>query len=119
MARAAFLGSLVVVGLLSGEDALQILQTTAVVAAALVAIVAAARLPMISRPGRWIWRRLIAEPFATWVHALLDAWAEKRIDPRLDALEAQFRNNGGSTLRDRVDATAAAVGADPAPSPGD
>ena len=113
--RSTLVCALLALGLLSGHDALAILQTTAIIAAALVAIVAAANLPMISRPGRWLWRRLVAEPFATWTHGVLDAWADRSVNPRLDALEAQFRNNGGSTLRDRVDATAEAVGAAPAP----
>ena len=117
MARTVFVGSLVVLGLLSGHDALRILQTTAMVAVALCAIVAATKLPMISKPGRWLWRRLVAEPIAAWFHGVLDAWADRTINGRLDWLEGQFRNTGGSTMRDRVDKVASAVGADPAPAP--
>lgn len=113
--RAALVASLVLLGALSGADALQILQTTAIIAAAVVAIATAAKLPIVSKPGRWLWRRLVAEPLAAWFHAVLDAWAERSVNPRLTWLEDQFRNNGGSTLRDRVDTIGDAVGADPPP----
>lgn len=113
--RLAFVASLVVIGALSGADALRVLQTTAVIAAALVAIATAAKMPWISRPGRWLWRRLVAEPVAAWFHRVLDAWADRAITPRLDALEAQFQRNGGSSAKDRLEAIANAVGADPAP----
>ncbi len=111
-----------VAGWVSREDAQGIVIAIGVMSASLTAIAAAARLPWISRPGRWLWRRLIAEPFGAWVRHQLDAWADDRIKPelepireRLDNLEAQHRRNGGRSTRDRLEAIATAVEAEPAP----
>lgn len=107
---------------ISRDDAQGIVIGIGVTSASLTAIAAAARLPWISRPGRWLWRRLIVEPFATWVRHQLDSWADDRIKPelepikeRLDNLEAQHRRNGGRSTRDRLEAIAEATGATPAP----
>ncbi len=93
--------------------------TVGALCAALVGIVAAVRTISALRPVRWMARTLIGDPIARAARRELDEWAERTIIPRLAAVEAQFANNGGSTLRDRVDATAAAVGAASAPDPGD
>jgi hypothetical protein len=39
----------------------------------------------------------------------------EQIETKVDEVRDQFRNNGGSTMRDRVDAVAEATGANPAP----
>lgn len=93
-----------------------IVLTVGALCAALVGIVAAVRTISALRPVRWLARTLIGDPVIRAAHRVLDEWAERIILPRLAAVEAQFVNNGGSTLRDRVDATATAVGAAPAPN---
>ena len=59
---------------------------------------------------RWIWRQLISEPLAGWLRGVvLDGareWHAEAVEPRLSAIEAQLRTNGGGTLRDAVDAAA-------------
>ena len=59
---------------------------------------------------RWTWRKLISEPLASWLRGVvLDGareWHAEAVEPRLSAIEAQLRTNGGGTLRDAVDAAA-------------
>lgn len=111
---------------ISAIDARDLALGCGAVAAALVAIAAALKVPFVSAPLRfvdrgisWVFRRLIGEPLAAaatkWFHGAMDAWAAEKLEPRFKAIEGEFRNNGGSTMRDRVDATARAVGAPPAP----
>ena len=60
---------------------------------------------------RWSWRHLISDPLAGWLrNVVLDGareWHREAVEPRLSAIEAQLRTNGGGTLRDAVDAAAA------------
>ena len=59
---------------------------------------------------RWTWRHLISDPLAGWLrNVVLEGareWHQEAVEPRLSAIEAQLRTNGGSTLRDAVDAAA-------------
>lgn len=59
---------------------------------------------------RWTWRHLISDPLAGWLRGVvLDVvreWHAEAVEPRLSAIEAQLRTNGGGTLRDAVDAAA-------------
>lgn len=111
---------------ISRTDAQAIAITCGVLAGVVTALYGAYKVPIIGRPLRWIgriiadvWRVAVADRMAWWLHRVLDSWwTAKDIEPRLAKIEAQFTNNGGSTLRDRVDATARAVGAAPAPLPG-
>lgn len=73
-----------------------------VVAAMLVGVGAVAKLPWVNRPGAWLWRHLIAEPFAGW----LDGVIAPHIEPlcqRLEGVEHEVRTNDGSSLRDVAD----------------
>lgn len=69
-------------------------------------------LAMVSRLRwvRWLWRRLVSDPLAGWLRGVvLDGareWHAEAVEPRLSAIEAQLRTNGGGTLRDAVDAAA-------------
>lgn len=67
------------------------------VAGALVAIAAAVRLPVIRRPGMWLWRRLIGEPATEWMHRAL---ASSPMGERVRGIEAQVHPNGGGSLLD-------------------
>jgi hypothetical protein len=59
---------------------------------------------------RWTWRHLISDPLAGWLRGVvLDGareWHAEAVEPRLSAIEAQLRTNGGSTLRDVVEVAA-------------
>ncbi len=79
----------------------------AAVAAAPVALAAASRVPVIRRPGQWLWRRLVAEPVTVWAHRTLD---ESPLGRRLEAVEHEVRTNDGSSLRDVADRTEAGMG---------
>ena len=70
---------------------------------------------------RALWRRNVAAPFAEWIEHLLAPLHHKadRLDSRLNEvasfLDYEFKNNGGNSLRDRVDEAVAASGGAPAP----
>lgn len=75
-------------------------------AACLVAVHAAARLPFISVPVRWIGRTFFADP--------LDGWFDRSMERHLEPIRAEMRElknevkpNGGTSLRDSVDRTEA------------
>lgn len=108
-------------GWISAEDFRALATNVVAVAALIGAISAIWRAPYISRPLKWIAANLISVPLTRFFHSVLDSWAAtpdgpvKKIDQRLSEVEYQLRPNGGSSLRDRVDATARCVGADPPP----
>ena len=103
---------------LSRQDAQSALIGAGIIAASQAAIIALFRQPVVSRPLRWFGRVVIADPLTKVMHQALDEWAAKVWEPRIQGIEEkvdevrdQFRNNGGSTMRDRVDAVAEATGA--------
>lgn len=62
-----------------------------------------------SRPVRYMWRRLVAEPLTEWHERTTEAAATRVVaahvaplDERLQAVEAEFYPNGGASLRDQV-----------------
>lgn len=59
---------------------------------------------------RWSWRRLVSDPLAGWLRGVVlegaREWHAEAVEPRLSAIEAQLRTNGGGTLRDAVDRAA-------------
>ena len=69
-----------------------------------------------------LWRRNVTEPFGEWVDGKLGPLHEKvdRTDRKLHelamVLDYEFKNNGGNSLRDRVDEAVQASGGQPAPS---
>lgn len=90
----------------------------AVLAGTVVSVSAAIRVPVISRPLRWVGRTLFADPFEKWldrvignhvtgVRETLDSTAAKveNIDDRLEAIEHEVLPNDGSSLRDAVSRT--------------
>lgn len=110
---------------ISQRDAQAVIIGAGVIAASLAAIIALFKQPVVARPLRWLGRVLISDPMTTVIHQALDEWASRVWDPRIAAIEskvdevrAQFDNNGGSTMRDRVDAVASATGAPSAPRVG-
>lgn len=109
---------------LSAHDAQMIAATIGAICATVLAVAAVYRLPAVNRPLRWLGRTLIADPLTRLIHTALDGWASNPDGPiaavgqRLAAVEAQLQPNGGSSLRDRVDATAQAVGAKADPKAG-
>ena len=74
----------------------------AAVAGALVAIAAAAKLPLISRPIRWAWSHLVAPPLAAWMDGVLHGHTQP-IHDRIMTVEHEVRTNDGSSLRDVAD----------------
>jgi hypothetical protein len=107
----------VVLGWVSEADAMAVVIACGVLAAALTAMASAVRLPIISRPGRWLWRRLVSEPAAAFLYRVLNGWADQEggVFDRLANLERQHHRNGGSSTRDRIEKIAERVGADPPP----
>lgn len=110
---------------ISQRDASAVIIGAGVLAASNAAIIALFRQPVVSRPLRWFGRVVIADPLTKVMHQALDEWAAKVWEPRIHGIEVkvdevrdQFRNNGGSTMRDRVDAVAVATGAECAPGVG-
>jgi hypothetical protein len=69
-----------------------------VFAAAMVALVAATKLP----PVRWLFRQLFAEPATEWLDERLDERLEP-IEQRLGHVEDQLSPNSGSSTRDAID----------------
>lgn len=107
---------------ISGQDARNVLLAAGAIAAALTAMLVLLRQPVVFGPIRWLGRTLIADPLTRVIHRALDEWATRVWGPRIDAIEekvdqvrAQFDNNGGSTMRDRVDRISEKVGAEPPP----
>lgn len=99
--------------------------TSAVIVAlagAVVAVSAAAKAPLISRPVHYIGRTFFAKPIERWltrflnehqgpIHDTINATAAKvdetaakvdDLDGRLQAIEHEVTPNGGSSLRDAV-----------------
>lgn len=115
-------------GWISQQDASALVIGAGILAAAFTAIGVALKPIIRSRPARGlgaalgtIGRVLIGDPLAKVVHRALDEWARTeggpvdKIDRRLASLEEQNVRNGGSTNRDRLNAIARAVDADPDP----
>ena len=77
------------------------------VAGVVIALVAVSKVPGISKPVRYLWRVLIADPFATWlrveVNPILDAKLHPVID-RLDRIDGavNHRSEGGTTMSEDV-----------------
>lgn len=86
--------------------------------AAVVSVSAAAKVPFVSRPIRYVGRKLFSEP----LEALFDRWVDKHLstltatvestatqvsemDGRLEAIEHEVLPNDGSSLRDAVSRT--------------
>ena len=110
---------------ISRQDAKSALIGAGIIAASLAADIALFRQPVVSRPLRWFGRVVVADPLTRVMHQALDEWAAKVWEPRIQGIEEkvdevrdQFRNNCGSTMRDRVDAVAEATGACSAPRVG-
>ena len=110
---------------ISRQDAQSALIGAGIIAASQAAIIALFRQPVVSRPLHWFGRVVIADPLTKVMHQALNEWAAKVWEPRIQAIEEkvdevrdQFRNNCGSTMRDRVDAVAEATGACSAPRVG-
>lgn len=81
------------------------------VAGALVAIAAAVRLPVVHRPVRWLWRRLVGEPATAWHHRSLESSPLGQqlratvdrvevIGQQVTAIDRQVHPNGGGSLLD-------------------
>lgn len=95
--------------------------TSAVIVAmgtAVVSVSTAAKVPFISRPIRYVGRKLFAEP----LEAVFDRWLDKHVealvteihattekveefDGRLESIEHEVLPNNGSSLRDAVSRT--------------
>lgn len=94
-----------------------ILVDAGTMAGLLVALVAAGRTP----PARWVWRLLVHQPTTEWLRStvaeVIRPTDERcaRVEQRVAAIEHELHPNGGTSLRDRVDATAERVGAPPPP----
>lgn len=78
----------------------------AAIAGAMLTIAAAAKLPIVSRPIRALWRSLVGDPVGDWLGRVLDHHAEPdrirlaEIDERLKVVEHEVRTNDGQSLRD-------------------
>ncbi len=94
---------------LSGGDALKIAETLAVLAGCVVAIGAAAKVPFVSKPIHWLWRRNVSGPIAAWFRRLIRDEVHEVLQPVI----AELRPNGGASLRDQVDTITRAVGGEP------
>lgn len=79
------------------------------VCGALLTIAAAAKLPIISRPIRSVWRSLVGDPVASWLGDVLDHHAEpdrvvaRDLLARMKAVEHEVHTNDGQSLRDVAD----------------
>jgi hypothetical protein len=59
-----------------------------------VALIALVNKTGLSRPIKWLWKRLVGEPHTEYL---------KRVfDEQLEPIKAELRTNGGSSLRDAV-----------------
>lgn len=77
----------------------------AICGATLVVITFCAALSRL-RWVRWVWRRLVSDPFGTWLSTVVKtgarAFHDDVIEPRLAKIERELTTNNGSTLRDEV-----------------
>lgn len=60
-----------------------------------MAIAAVVALAVRTRPVKWLWRTIVTQPISHWFAELV----RSVVEPILE----QMRNNGGSTLVDKVD----------------
>lgn len=67
-------------------------------AGALTALVLFVGLVWRSRPARWLWRTLVAEPFSEWTRAQVT----HVVEPMVAEVRQEVRPNGGSSFRDEV-----------------
>jgi hypothetical protein len=96
---------------ISADDARQLVITLGTIGGALVATAAALRLPVISRPIRWVWRRLVGEPVGHWFRALI----REEVTTVLRPVMHELLPNSGSSLRDRVNVLVDDAGGPPDP----
>lgn len=81
----------------------------AAVAGAMLTIAAAAKLPIVSRPIRALWRSLVGDPVGDWLGRVLDHHAEpdrvvtRDLLQRMKAVEHEVHTNDGQSLRDVAD----------------
>lgn len=87
-----------ILGLL--QEILNIATAVAVLCGALVAVAAAARIPVVSRPIRWLGRTLIGDPIS---HAIGEALDRSTLGHRVERVESQLLRNGGTSVRDAID----------------
>lgn len=76
-----------------------------VAAGAIVAVLGLMAALTRLRPVRWIWRQLVADPVAEWFRREVG----EEIEASLGPVRAELQANGGSTVKDKVDALAADV----------
>lgn len=62
----------------------------------LAAVVAAIGLLSRTRPVRWLWRQLIADPIGRWLEGVTGKVVEEKVGK-------EFTSNGGESLRDAID----------------
>lgn len=84
-----------------------VLRDLGIAAGALVAIVAHGKLPVISRPGKYVWRRLVAEPVEAWVQTFGRSLVAEALEPvyrRLDSIDGAVntRPPGSPTMSQDV-----------------
>ena len=82
--------------------------TIGVLAGALVALGAVAKLPLVNRPGRWLWHHIVADPLTAWVDGILYQHTRPLYD-RIAVVEHEVRTNDGSSLRDVADRSESAA----------
>lgn len=79
-----------------------ILADAASFAVALGAIGAFLGLVSRTRPARYVWRHLAAEPFGEWWDGRTEDAVLRVVEPRMAELRSELRPNGGSSLHDRL-----------------
>ncbi len=79
-----------------------ILADAASICVAFSAFVAFGGLMSRSRPVRWAWRRLVAEPAGDALDERVERAVLRVVEPRMAELRSELRPNGGLSLHDRL-----------------
>lgn len=85
--------------------------TSAVVgalAACLVAVHAASKVPFVSIPVRWVGRTFFANPVESWLDRLISRHLEP-VTEEIAKLKHEVMPNGGTSMRDAIDRLEAEV----------
>lgn len=73
-------------------------QYAGMIVAVLTAAFLTAKVPIVRKTGKWLWRTTVTDPARSLIHDTIDSVVQDRLEPVLRELRA----NGGESLRDAV-----------------
>lgn len=78
------------------------------VAGGLTVLGVAAKTPMVNRPGKWLYRTVVVDPFTQWLRRTTEVTLEasptlNRLSDQVESVRHEVLPNNGGSLRDRVE----------------